>query len=66
MEESDWSSKCRTFKVSGSFLRGRLKKTRTKETVQLMQVWKTNTVMMMMITLSTANMNSGFSVSNLC
>ena len=65
MEESAWSSKCRTFKVSGSFLRGRLKKTRTKETVQLMQAGKTNTEMMM-ITLSTANMNSGFSVSNLC
>ena len=65
MEESAWSSKCRTFKVSGSFLKGRLRKTRTKETVQPMQAWKTNTVMMM-ITLSTANMNSGFSVSNLC
>ena len=65
MEESAWSSKCRTFKVSGSFLKGQLRKTRTKETVQPMQAWKTNTVMMM-ITLSTANMNSGFSVSNLC
>ena len=27
MEKSAWSHKCRTFKVSGSFSRGRLRKT---------------------------------------